>query len=142
MENKALKGFKDMLGENSKVKTLSPLGRWLDGILLKAEAGQLKWKFVVRQDMTNPGNVLHGGATAAMIDDVMGATVFSLGLPNFYTSINLSIDYLSSAKVGDELTVEATVVRQGRNVIHITSEVKRGDKLIAKASSNMIIVAS
>jgi uncharacterized protein (TIGR00369 family) len=142
MENKALEGFKRMLGENAKVKTPSPLGRWLDGVLLKAEAGHLKWKFMVRQEMTNPGSVLHGGATAAMLDDVMGATVFSLGLPDFYTSINLNIDYLSSAKVGDELTVEAQVVRQGRNVIHITGEVKREDKIIAKASSNLIKVGS
>lgn len=140
MENKALSGFKNMIGAKSKVKTPSPLGRWLDGELVKAELGNLKWKFIVRQEMTNPGAVLHGGATAAMLDDVIGATVFSLGLTDFYTSINLNVDYLSSAKIDDELTVEATVVRQGRNIMHVTAEVKRGDKLIAKASSNLIKV--
>ena len=129
--------FKANIGK-TPMPTPSPTGRWLGGTLTDVELGCLTWQCVVRDEMTNPAGVLHGGMISTMLDDIIGATVFSLGVDYFFTSINLNVDFLSSARRGDVVTVKTHVVRQGENVIHITADLTREDKLLAKASSNMI----
>ncbi len=137
MENKALAFFKANIGQTSN-NSPSPIGRWLNGKLIKAEEGNLAWEYEIRQEMTNPGAILHGGIASTMLDDVMGATVFSLNNEFMFTSINLNVDFLASAKTGDIVTCEAQVVRKGSNVIHMEAWLKKGDKVLAKAASNLI----
>ena len=84
--NKALSMFESLIGQDSS-KSISPLMRWLNPTLLSAEAGKLAFSYVIREEMTNPMGILHGGTTAAIIDDAVGATVFSLGKPNMYTCL-------------------------------------------------------
>lgn len=136
MDNKALTFFKANMDQYS-THSPSPVGRWLNGKLIKVEAGNLAWEYEVRAEMTNPGGVLHGGMAATMLDDVMGATVFSLGARYMFTSVNLNVDFLSSARMGDVVVCEAKVVRAGTNIIHIEGWLMKGDKLLVKASSNL-----
>lgn len=42
--------------------SLSPFGRWLNGTVRVVEYGHITADFRVRQDMTNPANVLHGSS--------------------------------------------------------------------------------
>lgn len=137
MNNKALDFFKANLG-NYSTNSPSPIGKWLNGKLIKAEEGNLAWEYEIRHEMTNPGGILHGGIASTMIDDVMGATVFSTNNEFMFTSINLNVDFLASAKVGDRVTCEAKIVRKGTNVTHVEAWLKLGDKLLSKASSNLI----
>jgi acyl-coenzyme A thioesterase 13 len=135
--------FKQNIGKYASEISPSPLGRWLNGKLVGVEDGSLTMEFVVREEMTNPGKILHGGATASMIDDVMGLTVFSLGRENFYTSVNLNVDYLLSAKVGDVLLVKTKVVRAGKTIINLECEVRNSeDKIVAKCTSNMVGISA
>jgi len=70
---------------------------WLAPVLVKAEYGILVCKYTVRKEMTNPYQILHGGVTAGIIDDLIGATVFTMGLNERYTTVNNYIDYFSPA---------------------------------------------
>jgi acyl-coenzyme A thioesterase PaaI-like protein len=55
------------------------------------------------------------------------------------TSINLNVDFLSSAKLGEKVEVSAKLVRSGSNLNHWESVIrKESGKVVAKASSNMI----
>ena len=123
-------------------QTASPVARWLDGTLLAAEAGGLTVSFVVREEMTNPMGILHGGISATMMDDVLGATVFSLGSEFFYTTVNLNADYLGSARAGETITVTTHVVRQGRNVVHAEAKIHNAaGKLLVKSTSNLLVTS-
>ncbi len=88
---------------------LSPVGGWLGGTLLRLAEGELAASFVVRRDMTNPSGILHGGIMATMLDELMGFTVFLLDDESFFASINLTIDFLASARLGDKVVFGATV---------------------------------
>lgn len=139
MENQILDYFISNIGKNAGEMSPSPLGRWLNGKLITVEEGSLTVEFVIREEMTNPGKILHGGVTASMLDDVMGMTVFSLGRESFYTTINLSIDYLLPAKVGDVVYVKSKVIRAGKTVINMECEVRNSEhKIIAKCTSNLV----
>lgn len=139
MENQVLDYFISNIGKYSSEISPSALGRWLNGKLIAVEEGSLTVEFVIREEMTNPGKILHGGTTASMLDDVMGMTVFALGRETFYTTINLSIDYLLPAKVGDIVYVKSKVIRAGKTVINMECEVRNTEhKIIAKSTSNLV----
>ncbi|TDB64082.1 PaaI family thioesterase [Arundinibacter roseus] len=136
--NPRLEFFRTQLG-NDMSSSISPMGRWLNGIVRKVEYGQLSIEFTVREDMTNPMGVLHGGAASAMMDDVVGAMVFALGREFGYTSVNLNCDFLSPARLGDVLTAHAQVVRAGKNIIHCACEIVSDEgKIIAKCATNLV----
>ncbi len=119
--------------------SISPMGRWLNGTLRAVDYGQMSVEFVVREEMTNPMGVLHGGASAAIMDDVIGMMVFTLGREYGYTSVNLNCDFLSAARLGDVLTANAKVVRAGRNIIHCECQIVTPEgKIVAKSASNLI----
>jgi uncharacterized protein (TIGR00369 family) len=121
----------------------SPLAKWLDGILVAADEGTITADFLVRPDMTNPVGILHGGVIAAIMDDLMGATVYALGAETFFTSINLNVDYLFSARVGETVTARSEVIRQGKKVMHVECRLTNADgKLIAKSTSNLVATST
>ena len=92
--------------------------------------------------MTNPYGVLHGGITAGIIDDLIGATVYILGLNVQFTTVNNNIDYFATAVEGDTITAKTSVVKQGRTIINLQCEIflERKQRLIAKGYSNMLNV--
>ena len=50
----------------------------------------------------NPVGFLHGGAQKAIIHDVIGMTVATLGQKTFFVLLNLYIDYFYKVKVGEK----------------------------------------
>jgi acyl-coenzyme A thioesterase 13 len=116
---------------------------WLRPTLIAAERGSIHCSYTVRLEMTNPYGILHGGITAGIIDDLIGATVFLLGSPHQYTTVNNSIDYFATAKEGDLITAKTTIIKQGRTIINLQCEVflPSKNRLIAKGYSNMLNVS-
>lgn len=137
--NKTLAFFKSQIGKDSSASP-SPLMRWLNPSLHEVEEGKLEYSYVVREEMTNPIGIIHGGATAAIIDDAIGAAVFSLGNTYLYTTVNLVIDYFGRANVGETIYAKTKIVKKGRQIINGECEVWNADKtrMIAKGQSNLI----
>jgi uncharacterized protein (TIGR00369 family) len=117
----------------------SPLMRWLRPVVVSVDPGHLVFQYQVRKEMTNPMGTLHGGITSAIIDDIIGATLFSLNEPNFFTSINLQVDFFSTAREGDTILAVASVVKKGKQFIHAQCEVWNANRtrLLARGSSNL-----
>ncbi|MES2732821.1 MAG: PaaI family thioesterase [Bacteroidota bacterium] len=138
MSNPALAYLKTQI-DKTMAASPSPLARWMNGTLKAASEGTMTVEFTVREEMTNPIGILHGGIAAAMMDEVVGATVYSLGSEYFYVSVNLNVDYLSSAKLGDVVLVHSQVVRKGRNIVHAECQITNTEgKLLVKATTNML----
>lgn len=95
--------------------------------------------YKVRNEMLNPFMLLHGGVMASMFDDTMGIHFFCLGLEKFYPTINLHVDYLSSAREGNRVSVTTWVMKAGNTLINFRAEAKsETGKLLAVASSNVV----
>ncbi len=137
--NKPLALFQSFIGIDSS-RSLSPLMRWLNPTLLSAAEGELEFSYSVRDEMANPMGILHGGTTAAIIDDALGAAVFSLGKPNKYTTVNLAVDYLGSAKVGETIIAKTAITKNGERIINANCEIWNADKtrLLAVGRSNLM----
>ncbi|WP_293299796.1 PaaI family thioesterase [Pedobacter sp. UBA4863] len=139
--NNRLKVFQSFVGKEVQ-NSPSNFMNWLKPTVISAEKGALHCSYVVRREMTNPHGILHGGITAGIIDDLIGATVYTLGLHNNYTTVNNSIDYFAPAKEGDVITAKTSIVKQGRAIINVQCEVflESKNRLIAKGYSNMLNV--
>ena len=118
----------------------SPFSHWLKPIVRNAEAGALIFEYLVRLDMTNPIRVLHGGVSAGIIDDIIGATVFTMNLSHHYTTINNYIDYFAPAHEGDIIEARSSVIKRGKQIINLQCELwlPVKNRLIARGYSNMI----
>ncbi len=137
--NKVIAFFKSKIGKDSK-DSISPLMQWLNPTLISAEEGKLEFAHTIRKEMTNPLNILHGGITASIMDDAMGAAVYSLNNTHAYTTVNLSVDYFKSAKAGDTIIAQTNIVKKGNQIMNAECLVWNSDKtsLIAKGHSNLI----
>lgn len=137
--NQSLEILRSQLGSELS-KTPSPLMRWLNPTLLSADAGQLKLRFLIRNEMTNPLGNIHGGISAAIIDDAIGTAVFSLGESHFYASINNVIDYFSAAKEGEYVIAVTSILKNGKQLVNAQCEIWNDDqsRMIAKGVSNLI----
>lgn len=120
----------------------SPFMRWLHPTVLLAAEGHLEFQYTVRKEMTNPAGTLHGGVTAAIIDDIMGATLYTMNTEegHFYSTLNNVIDYFASAREGDTVIAVTSIVKKGKQIINLQCEIWNGakEKLLAKGYSNVI----
>lgn len=139
MFTEAAQFLKDRVGKEV-TDSPSPFMNWLKPIMLEVNEGKLRFQYTVRKEMTNPFRTLHGGVTAAIIDDAIGATLISYGEPYFYVSVNLVIDYLSAAVEGDVIIAETNVIKKGKQLVNAECEVWNADRsrLIARGYTNLL----
>jgi acyl-coenzyme A thioesterase 13 len=138
-ENKILSLLQAHIGKEFP-QNPSRFGAWLRGVLTHVEAGSITAEFVVRSEMINAIGTLHGGIVAGILDDLMGITVVSLGSKNFYTTVNLNVDYFYPAKEGDVVTAKAFMIKKGNHIHHVQAELWNlsNQKMLAKATSNLL----
>ncbi|MHA7130503.1 PaaI family thioesterase [Algoriphagus namhaensis] len=112
---------------------------WLEGTLLEVGEKHVIVRYTVTENMCNPGRILHGGVASLMLDEVIGMANVIASEEYLMSSINLNVDFLSSAKIGENLTVKATLIRSGSNLNHWECVIRKDSgKIVAKATSNML----
>ena len=127
--------------EGKKLGVMNPpFSKWLDGRLISAQEGEIEMEYEVREEMTNPVGILHGGIHSAIMDDLIGMSCFSLALPHVYLSVNLTVDFLGQAKIGDKVIAKTILVRKGKTMINFSAEIYHAQtgQLISRATSNMV----
>ncbi len=122
----------------------SPFMKWLNPVVVSAEEGRIEFQYTVRKEWLNPMGNLHGGVTAAIIDDIIGATMFSLNEENFIVTINNSIDYFSTAKENDPIIAETKIIKRGKQFVNAECEIWNADKtrMIARGTSNLFKISN
>ena len=141
--NPVLDYFKSNIGKSFGDVSPSPFGRWLNGTLTGVEEGSLMAEYIVRKDMCNPGGIMHGGVATGIMDDLIGMTVFASGSQIFYSSVNLNVDFLYSAKPDEKLTAKSTIVRMGKKIAHAEGEIRNETgQIVAKCTTNLVATSN
>jgi uncharacterized protein (TIGR00369 family) len=111
----------------------------LNGRIQAVQLGEVVVEFDVREEMTNPAQILHGGIICAMLDDVIGMSSATLGYAGFLISIDFHVDYLGKAKKGDKVVATAKIIREGHRIVHAEAQLKDSqENPIATANSNLL----
>lgn len=127
------------IGKNLGSMPFDCVTRWLDAVLVDIGRGHIEVEYTVRPEMTNPAGYLHGGIQAAMLDDVMGTACATLGYDTALLTVNMTVDYLGTARKGDTIRAVASIFREGKNLIHVTGELSRGGQPTARSQCNVLV---
>ena len=132
--------------EELKQKAREALGRAPFPQLLGLELVDLKFgeavlKLKMRDDLRQPYGLLHGGATASLIDTATAFAVITCQSENEQsTTVDLSVHYLRPHTEG-EIVCTARIVRAGRRITTVSADVVNEEgKLIATALSTYMKV--
>lgn len=117
----------------------SKAGKWLHYKILKVEPGLIEVSIEVREDMTNPVKMLHGGMAAMICDEICGLAFYSTSSETIYTTVNLSIDYLYSAPLGSTVRAVGKVIRKGKKIANTECTIyDEQNNIIVHAKSNLL----
>eukprot|EP00262_Sarcandra_glabra_P009260 TRINITY_DN2336_c0_g2_i1.p1 TRINITY_DN2336_c0_g2~~TRINITY_DN2336_c0_g2_i1.p1 ORF type:complete len:192 (-),score=43.28 TRINITY_DN2336_c0_g2_i1:248-739(-) len=97
------------------------------------EPGRVLCSFKVPSRLLNIAGFLHGGATASLVDVIGSAAILALGAPTSGVSLEISISYLDSAFLDEEIEIEAKVLRVGKaiGVVIVELRKKKTGKVVA-----------
>jgi len=93
----------------------------------------------IKEELTNPMGIAHGGAITSLADAAMGNAVRTLG--KLGVTIDLNINFLAPGKIGDILTAEAKVISQGNRIVVLETKINNDHgKQIAVARATFMII--
>ncbi len=107
--------------------------------------GHARMSLVLEEKHTNPNGVVHGGVLCTLMDEACGWAVMTVrGIEAMvaapHATVDMNVSFLSGARPGDRLTIEARALRVGRSVAFAEAEVRRNeDTLIAKGRFTFVI---
>src|ERR1700724_476291 len=85
---------------------------------------------------TNARGFVHGGLIAALADKAMGHSCgYKMRGAHSLVTVSMSIDFLSSAQIGQWLTVETDVIKTGSTLCFALCLVKADGMVIARANA-------
>lgn len=104
--------------------------------LVELEIGEAKIRLDMRDELRQPYGLLHGGATASLIDTATAFAILgTLAEDEIASTVDLTIQYLRPHTEGS-ITCMAKVTRAGKRLLFVSAEVENDQgKLIATALS-------
>ena len=109
--------------------------------LVDLKYGEATLKLPMRDELRQPYGLLHGGATATLIDTATAFAVISCqSAGEQSTTVDLTVHYLRPHTQG-EVVCTAKVVKAGRRILTVSAEAVNAEgKLIATALSTYMKV--
>lgn len=105
------------------------------------EAGAVRVAYLASDQLANRFGAIHGGMTAAMLDDVISlAAGLVIEWGQITPTLEMKVSYIAQAKPGTRIQAEARTIRRGGTVVFLEADLKdETGKLLATASSTVMI---
>ena len=110
---------------------------------MEGDIGRCVASLKIDSEHTNRGGTLHGGLSALLVDNI---STLALTLPegqdfSYGVSVNMDLSYIKAAKIGDEVLIDAKVLKRGRTLAFLEVELrnKETDELLVKGSHTKFI---
>jgi uncharacterized protein (TIGR00369 family) len=108
---------------------------------VNVEAGSVRVAYNTTDALANRYGAIHGGMTAAMLDDVISlASGLTVEWGQITPTLEMKVSYIAQGKIGARILAEARTIRRGGTVMFLEADLKdEAGKLIATASSTVMI---
>ena len=103
------------------------------------EDGSIFAEVFLTEAYQGPPGFVHGGASAALLDEAMGAAVWLAG--HTAAAVNLNVDYHHPLPLGSNVTVTARLGEQEGKAIHTSGEIKMSDGEVAVIGKGIYVEA-
>ena len=123
---------------------LPGFARLLGVELSVTELDRIIGSLTVREELTNGGGMIHGGALMAFAD-TLGAIGTMVNLPDGAdtTTIESKTNFIAAGPTGTVLTGEATPIHKGRTTMIWQTRITREDgKLVAIVTQTQLVMAA
>ena len=99
-------------------------------------------ELVVREELNNRFNIMHGGALMALADNLGGtATTANLKDGQSTTTIESKTNFFAAIAIGDVAKAECTPLHRGRSTMVWQTRITRGDgKLCALVTQTQLVL--
>lgn len=115
-----------------------PFSKFLNGIIVSAEEGKIVMEFEALQTMMNPAGAMHGGVHAAIIDEMTGLLVATLGEPTLFVTANLNVDFFGRVSLGEKIRAEATLNKRGKTIMNAECSLYNAEgKKVSRGTCNL-----
>jgi acyl-coenzyme A thioesterase 13 len=122
-------GFQPLFRTSPAIDLIGP-------ILCKGSGKDLILGLRVETKHCNARGIIHGGILATLADVALGyTTAFANDTPQALLTINLTLDYAGSAKVGDWLEAVVEVQKLGARLAFANGYICRDSERIVRASA-------
>lgn len=119
----------------------SPLTEPWEPIYFKATPEAYILGLRLAEAHTNSRGLIHGGLIAALADNAMGLSCSLKGGLSGIVTINLSVDYLGSAKIGQWLEIDTNFMKIGGSICFAQCLVTADGEPCARANATFKIPA-
>lgn len=105
------------------------------------EKGAVRVAYNTTDALANRYGAIHGGMTAAMLDDVISlAAGLVIEWGQITPTLEMKVSYIAQGRPNSRIIAEARTIRRGGTVIFLEADLKdEAGKLIATASSTVMI---
>ncbi|WP_371398691.1 PaaI family thioesterase [Algimonas porphyrae] len=122
----------------------SPFTNSMEPIFARIAADQYALGTQLRAEHCNSRGLVHGGFIATLADNAMGLTCGLALMAGGRTirnmvTVNLSIDYVGQAQIGDWLQTDSRVVKLGRSLAFVETHLLSGATIVSRASATFKI---
>jgi acyl-coenzyme A thioesterase 13 len=107
----------------------SPLYKFLlsSVVLVDATNGSMTATLKLGPEHLNSKGGLHGSVSATIVDWAGGMAIATTGLEKTGVSTDIHVTYVSSAKLGETITIEGNASRVGKNLGFTTVTISKGE---------------
>jgi uncharacterized protein (TIGR00369 family) len=114
---------------------------WMGMEVVGATAGRVEMVLDATDHHLNLQGSLHGGVIATLADTATGLAVRSmLPIGRRHVTIQLDVHYLAPGRPG-RVTAVGPAVRVGSQVAYAEADILDGDRLLARATATMAVMA-
>lgn len=110
------------------------------GIQWYFEDGAISGRLAMSEAQQGPPGHAHGGASAALLDEAMGAAVWAAG--HRVMAVNLNVDYKAPVPLGVEVAVSGRVTGQEGRKVFAAGEVRLPDGTVAVSATGIYVEAA
>ncbi|XP_050702977.1 acyl-coenzyme A thioesterase 13-like [Eriocheir sinensis] len=109
--------------------------------LVSAGQGRCSATVKVDKEHTNRTGNLHGGFTATLVDAVSTLALMTAEGGSPGVSVNMNISYMKSAKIGEEILINAETLKLGKTMAFLDVDITNKDTgaLVAKGSHTKFV---
>jgi uncharacterized protein (TIGR00369 family) len=99
------------------------------------ESDHVTCGFVAAENHKNRVGIVHGGMLATLADRALGVNARLKDPSRRHATIQLNIQYIDAARLGDFVTATARVLRETRTLCFLAGEIVSNGRLIAHISA-------
>ncbi|GAB6029925.1 hypothetical protein CHUAL_005623 [Chamberlinius hualienensis] len=139
------KGVKQLADVLKLISTRSGAGydSWFSDKVrvISAGEGNFVCEVTVDKNMINIHNTMHGGCTASILGMVSTAALLTFSKPVPGVSVDLSVVYMSGAKLGEDLIIDAKTLKVDDSLAILTVDFKRksNGSLVATGKHTILV---